>query len=158
MVPLQFECGEFDLAETSVLLRTLQRPLGDFELLRLLEDVLRFDGSISQQLDEELPGFIPGALSRLILLRREQVVRGHPAVLTVEEGQISNGFGAFMAREINDLDVARIPRIASMGMPDEFIEHGARDDLLAAIALDVDGIAARAKELVASASHSTVGA
>ena len=85
----------------------------------------------------------------------ERMVRGHPAVLTVEEGQISNGFGGFMAREIHDLDLATTSRMASMGMPDEFIEHGARDELLAAIALHAGGIAARAKELVASASHST---
>ena len=85
----------------------------------------------------------------------EQVVRAHPAVLTVEEGQVSNGFGAFMAREIQDLNLATVPRILSMGMPDAFIEHGARDGLLADIALDADGIAARVKELVASSSAST---
>ncbi|HIC55613.1 MAG TPA: 1-deoxy-D-xylulose-5-phosphate synthase, partial [Gemmatimonadetes bacterium] len=56
----------------------------------------------------------------------EQMVRGHPAVLTVEEAQVSNGFGAFMTREIHDLELAATPRVASMGMPDEFIEHGAR--------------------------------
>lgn len=92
----------------------------------------------------------------------EQMVRGHPAVLTVEEAQVSNGFGAFMTREIHDLDLAVTPRIASMGMPDEFIEHGARDGLLATIGLDVDGIAARVKKLVAAHSamdsHSAVGA
>jgi 1-deoxy-D-xylulose-5-phosphate synthase len=92
----------------------------------------------------------------------EQMVRGHPAVLTVEEAQVSNGFGAFMTREIHDLDLAVTPRIASMGMPDEFIEHGARDGLLATIGLDVDGIAARVKKLVAAHSamdsNSAVGA
>ncbi len=92
----------------------------------------------------------------------EQMVRGHPAVLTVEEAQVSNGFGAFMTREIHDLDLAATPRVASMGMPDEFIEHGARDALLAAIGLDSDGIATKVKRLVASHSpvdsRSTVGA
>ena len=92
----------------------------------------------------------------------EQMVRGHPAVLTVEEAQVTNGFGAFMTREIHDLDLAATPRIASMGMPDEFIEHGARDGLLATIGLDADGVAAKVKKLVASHStmdsHSAVGA
>lgn len=92
----------------------------------------------------------------------EQMVRGHPAVLTVEEAQVSNGFGAFMTREIHDLELAATPRVASMGMPDEFIEHGARDALLAAIGLDSDGIATKVKRLVASHSpvdsRSTVGA
>ena len=92
----------------------------------------------------------------------EQMVRGHPAVLTVEEAQVSNGFGAFMTREIHDLELAATPRVASMGMPDEFIEHGARDALLAAMGLDSDGIATKVKRLVASHSpvdsRSTVGA
>ena len=92
----------------------------------------------------------------------EQMVRGHPAVLTVEEAQVSNGFGAFMTREIHDLELAATPRVASMGMPDEFIEHGARDALLAAIGLDSDGIATKVKRVVASHSPvdscSTVGA
>ncbi len=92
----------------------------------------------------------------------EQMVRGHPAVLTVEEAQVSNGFGAFMTREIHDLELAATPRVASMGMPDEFIEHGARDALLAVIGLDSDGIATKVKRLVASHSpvdsRSTVGA
>jgi len=92
----------------------------------------------------------------------EQMVRGHPAVLTVEEAQVSNGFGAFMTREIHDLELAATPRVASMGMPDEFIEHGARDALLAAIGLDFDGIATKVKRVVASHSpvdsRSTVGA
>lgn len=92
----------------------------------------------------------------------EQMVRGHPAVLTVEEAQVSNGFGAFMTREIHDLELAATPRVASMGMPDEFIEHGARDALLAAIGLDSDGIATKVKRVVASHSpvdsRSTVGA
>ena len=85
----------------------------------------------------------------------EQVVRAHPAVLTVEEGQITNGFGAFMTREIHELELVTAPRIACMGMPDEFIEHGARDGLLADIGLDTEGIKARVKELVASAPPST---
>jgi 1-deoxy-D-xylulose-5-phosphate synthase len=85
----------------------------------------------------------------------EQVVRSHPAVLTIEEGQISNGFGAFMAREIHDLELVTVPRIASMGMPDEFIEHGARDGLLTGIGLNVEGITARARTLVVFASPRT---
>jgi len=78
----------------------------------------------------------------------EEMVRSHPCVLTVEEGQISNGFGAFMAREINELELAEVPRVSSMGVPDDFIEHGGRDQLLAEIGLDAEGIAARVRQLV----------
>ena len=53
----------------------------------------------------------------------EEMVRSHPGVVTVEEAQISNGFGGFMAREINGLDVESPPRVTALGMPDEFIAH-----------------------------------
>ena len=78
----------------------------------------------------------------------EEMARSHRTVLTVEEGQVSNGFGAFMAREIDGLDLASPPRVAALGMPDAFLEHGARDGLLAEIGLDTAGIADRVRALV----------
>ena len=78
----------------------------------------------------------------------EEMARSHRTVLTVEEGQVSNGFGAFMAREIDALDLASPPRVAALGMPDAFLEHGARDGLLAEIGLDTAGIADRVRTLV----------
>ena len=77
-----------------------------------------------------------------------EMVRSHPAVLVVEEGQVVNGFGAFMAREIDELGLEHRPRVSAMGMPDAFIEHGGRKELLAEIGLDAEGIAARVRELV----------
>jgi 1-deoxy-D-xylulose-5-phosphate synthase len=75
----------------------------------------------------------------------EEMVRSHPAVVTVEEGQVSNGFGAFLAREIDALDLEAPPRVAALGMPDAFVEHGSRDGLLAEIGLDGTGIAERVR-------------
>ncbi|HSH74317.1 MAG TPA: 1-deoxy-D-xylulose-5-phosphate synthase [Longimicrobiales bacterium] len=83
----------------------------------------------------------------------EEMVRSHPLVLTVEEGQVSNGFGAFMAREINELGLASPPRLAALGLPDEFIEHGSRDGLLAEVGLDPAGIAERVRMLARRAAE-----
>jgi 1-deoxy-D-xylulose-5-phosphate synthase len=74
-------------------------------------------------------------------------------VLTVEEGQVTNGFGAFMAREIDALDVASPPRVAALGLPDDFIVHGGRDGLLAEVGLDAAGIAERARRLARRAAE-----
>lgn len=71
----------------------------------------------------------------------EEMVRSHPAVVIIEEGQVSNGFGAFMAREIAELDLDRPPRVSTLGIPDAFIEHGSRGELLREIGLDAEGIA-----------------
>jgi 1-deoxy-D-xylulose-5-phosphate synthase len=78
----------------------------------------------------------------------EEMSRSHPVMLTVEEGQISNGFGAFLAREADGLALERRPRMASMGIADRFVEHGARKILLHELGLDAQGIAARVRELV----------
>ena len=78
----------------------------------------------------------------------DEMVRSHPAVLILEEGQVTNGFGAFMAREIDALDLRSAPRVASAGLPDAFIEHGSRNQLLAEVGLDTAGIAERVRRLV----------
>jgi 1-deoxy-D-xylulose-5-phosphate synthase len=77
----------------------------------------------------------------------EELVRTHSALVTVEEGALTNGFGAFMAREIDALAGARAVRVDSMGIPDRFVEHGGRDELLRELGLDAAGIAARVRAL-----------
>ena len=61
-------------------------------------------------------------------------------VVTVEEGMLMGGFGSAVleaASEMN-LDTRNVHRL---GIPDVFIEHGNRDDLLADIKIDASGIA-----------------
>lgn len=77
----------------------------------------------------------------------EEMVRSHPLVVTLEEGQITNGFGAFMAREIAELGLASAPRMSALGIPDDFVEHGARDGLLEELGLDAEGIARHVQAL-----------
>lgn len=83
-----------------------------------------------------------------------QVMSSHPKVLTVEEGQVVNGFGAFMAKELNGLNLTDPPQMSAMGMPDSFIEHGARKSLLADIGLDSEGIIERVRTLLSVESPS----
>jgi 1-deoxy-D-xylulose-5-phosphate synthase len=63
-----------------------------------------------------------------------------PAVVTVEEGTLEGGFGSAVLEAANaaGLDTKNIVRL---GIPDRFIEHGERGELLAALGLDVNGIA-----------------
>ena len=83
-----------------------------------------------------------------------EVMHNHPTVLTIEEGQVVNGFGAFMAKELNELNLKTAPQMSAMGLPDSFIEHGARKDLLADIGLDVKGMVTRVRRLVGVKSAS----
>jgi 1-deoxy-D-xylulose-5-phosphate synthase len=72
----------------------------------------------------------------------EDLARRHTAFLTLEEGTVVNGFGAFMSREIGVLMSGRAHAIEVLGMPDEFAVHGGRDALLSDMGLDVKSIAA----------------
>jgi 1-deoxy-D-xylulose-5-phosphate synthase len=76
----------------------------------------------------------------------ERLFPAHSHVLTVEEGTLVNGFGAYVRAEIAE----RWPGVhgASMGLPDRFVDHGERAELLGELGLTPDGIAARARALL----------
>jgi 1-deoxy-D-xylulose-5-phosphate synthase len=76
----------------------------------------------------------------------ERAVRECGFVLTVEEGCLMGGFGSAVLEAVNEmlLDTSRIRRL---GIPDRFIEHGERSELLADLGLDATGIASACREL-----------
>ena len=67
-------------------------------------------------------------------------------VLTVEEGCLMGGFGSAVLEAANDagLPTAHVRRL---GLPDRFVLHAERDEQLAEVGLDVDGIIRSAVEL-----------
>jgi 1-deoxy-D-xylulose-5-phosphate synthase len=79
-----------------------------------------------------------------------------PVVVTVEEGALQGGFGSAVLEAAADagLDAGRIHRL---GIPDRFIEHGPRTELLADLGLNVDGIVRACRQWVTkscnTASH-----
>jgi 1-deoxy-D-xylulose-5-phosphate synthase len=76
------------------------------------------------------------------------VLANHDLLLTVEEGAVVNGFGAFMAREIEGMEGGSGIRVKCMGIPDRFVAHGSRAELLREIDLDAEGIRAAVGALV----------
>jgi 1-deoxy-D-xylulose-5-phosphate synthase len=60
-------------------------------------------------------------------------------VLSIEEGCLQGGFSSAVLEAACDarLDASRVRRL---GIPDRFIEHGERDELLAGLGLDEAGI------------------
>ena len=71
------------------------------------------------------------------------ILADHKQVLVVEEGTIVNGFGALMARVIEQLD--HTVRVGTHGVPDCVIEQAPRKAQLAAVGLDAAGIARRVR-------------
>jgi 1-deoxy-D-xylulose-5-phosphate synthase len=71
-------------------------------------------------------------------------------VVTVEEGALQGGFGSAVLEAANaaGLPTAHVRRL---GLPDQFVPHAERDELLADIGLNEDGICRCARELAAGA-------
>jgi 1-deoxy-D-xylulose-5-phosphate synthase len=77
-------------------------------------------------------------LDRTTLLR---AIEEMPLVITVEEGTLEGGFGSAVLEAANSagIDTSHVRRL---GLPDRFIEHGERGELLADLGLDVSGLCA----------------
>jgi 1-deoxy-D-xylulose-5-phosphate synthase len=74
-----------------------------------------------------------------------RAVRDCGFVVTVEEAALMGGFGSAVLEEASGagLDTSRVRRL---GIPDRFIEHAERGELLADLGLDAEGIAAAYRE------------
>jgi len=70
----------------------------------------------------------------------------YPFVVTVEEAALACGFGSAVleAAVAAGLDTRSVKRL---GIPDSYIEHGERDELLADLGLDADGIATACRQM-----------
>jgi 1-deoxy-D-xylulose-5-phosphate synthase len=82
-------------------------------------------------------------------LDAETIFRALPErgfMVTVEEGALAGGFGSAVLEAAVDAGVD-LRSVRRLGIPDRFIEHGERGELLADIGLSPQGIAAACREL-----------
>jgi 1-deoxy-D-xylulose-5-phosphate synthase len=75
-----------------------------------------------------------------------RAVQNRGFIITVEEAALAGGFGSAVVEAAVDagLDLRAIRRL---GIPERFIEHGERGELLADLGLDASGIAAACRAL-----------
>jgi 1-deoxy-D-xylulose-5-phosphate synthase len=78
----------------------------------------------------------------------ERALRESQCVVTIEEGCLMGGYGSAVLEAASELglDTSRIVRL---GIPDRYVEHGERNELLADLGLDAAGIARASRESVA---------
>ena len=74
-----------------------------------------------------------------------EVLANHPIVFTVEEHNLSGGFGSACLEEAAHSRWAA-DRILPIGLPDGFVEHGTRAEMLSEHRLDPQGIATQITE------------
>lgn len=67
-------------------------------------------------------------------------------VITIEENALMGGFGSAVLEAANRRNL-NTERFRVLAIPDEFVEHGDREELLADLGLDSEGLVRTAKEL-----------
>ncbi len=77
----------------------------------------------------------------------ERLAREVGRLVTIEENALAGGFGAAVAEFLEDRGLSDC-RLARLGLPDRFVEHGERADLLAGLGLDASGITAAVRQLL----------
>lgn len=75
-------------------------------------------------------------------------------LVTLEESTLSGGFGSAVLEAVNaaGYDTRNIRRL---GLPDRFIEHGERDELLAELGLDVPGLVKTCQDMQSRVAAAT---
>ncbi|HLN32623.1 MAG TPA: 1-deoxy-D-xylulose-5-phosphate synthase [Gemmataceae bacterium] len=68
-----------------------------------------------------------------------RAVEEMPLVVTVEEGALHGGFGSALLEATNTAGLGT-RHLVRLGIPDRFVEHGERAELLADLGLDVNGL------------------
>ena len=74
-------------------------------------------------------------------------------VITVEEGSLAGGFGSAVMERVADLGIENV-LFHRIGIPDEYVHHGAQDVLRAQYDLHPEGIAKRVREFLAGGTES----
>jgi 1-deoxy-D-xylulose-5-phosphate synthase len=77
----------------------------------------------------------------------EALTQNHALLVTVEDGTVINGFGAYLAETVQA--IAPGVRVIALGAPDRIFEHAPRPQQLAEAGLTAEGIAARIRALLA---------
>ncbi|MFH1652145.1 MAG: 1-deoxy-D-xylulose-5-phosphate synthase [Chloroflexota bacterium] len=68
------------------------------------------------------------------------------SVVTVEENSLCGGFGSSVSALLRNINLGEVP-VKSLGIPDEFVEHGTQAILRAKYRLDAEGITRQVLEL-----------
>lgn len=76
-----------------------------------------------------------------------ELANSHDIIVTVEENAIMGGAGSGVTEALHKLKICK--NVLQIGLPDEFIKHGAADDIIAELGLDAKGITAQIQAYIA---------
>jgi 1-deoxy-D-xylulose-5-phosphate synthase len=75
----------------------------------------------------------------------------HRLVVTIEDGFVTGGIGATIARSIDERGGAHSPKVLTLGVPNKYIPQGKADAILSSLGLDAQGVAASVRAALAAA-------
>ncbi|MFZ5435055.1 MAG: 1-deoxy-D-xylulose-5-phosphate synthase [Bacillota bacterium] len=84
----------------------------------------------------------------------DPLLRRFSKVVTLEEGSASGGFGSALLEFMAERDIRAETRI--LGLPDTFVGHGKRDELLVLVGLTPDGVARSVAQFVTQGKYRSV--
>ncbi len=82
-------------------------------------------------------------------------IEAAPWTVTIEENALPTGFGSGVLELVSDAGIPHGP-IVRLGLPDRFVEHGERAELLAELGLDASGIAAACRRLAGRGTAASI--
>ena len=140
-------------------------PIGSWEVLRSGSDIAVLTvGPISYTIEKVAKDLDADGISIELVNCRfikpmdesylKSLINRFQTVLTIEEGVITGGFGDAVSSWL--LEHNYQGKIKRLGLPDKFIQHGKRDELLSEIGLDKSGIIGTIKSLMKIKSNTFI--
>ena len=140
-------------------------PIGSWEVLRSGSDIAVLTvGPISYTIEKVAKDLDADGISIELVNCRfikpmdesylKSLINRFQTVLTIEEGAITGGFGDAVSSWL--LEHNYQGKIKRLGLPDKFIQHGKRDELLSEIGLDKSGIIGTIKSLMKIKSNTFI--
>lgn len=81
------------------------------------------------------------------------MAKDHSCLVTLEENAVMGGAGSAVCESLNAAGISK--PVLQIGLPDSYLEHGSREELLAAAELDIDSLRRRIKRYLQSQVTST---
>ena len=66
------------------------------------------------------------------------ICKNHTNIITIEEGVLSGGFGSSISSFLHNYQLNN--KLHQLGIPDDFVEHGTRGELLLDLGLHPDNV------------------
>ena len=140
-------------------------PIGSWQVLRSGSDIAVLTvGPISYTIEKVAKDLDADGISIELVNCRfikpmdesylKSLINRFQTVLTIEEGAITGGFGDAVSSWL--LEHNYQGKIKRLGLPDKFIQHGKRDELLSEIGLDKSGIIGTIKSLMKIKSNTFI--